>query len=136
MANEAVTSPALPQAPRSQRPPSTPSSRPQGRQSIAVRRSLRFLPVRHHAHNVLRALMPLPVLLGVSYFVQRGGTLPEGVAMSRDRARSLVEALRFEGLVASPAEVHFVPVDPSRWDLLASGVRERAVVRAGRDRKR
>jgi hypothetical protein len=135
MANEAVTSPALPQAPRSQRPPSPPSSRPQGRQSIAVRRSLRFLPVRHHAHNVLRALMPLPVLLGLSYLVQRGGTLPAGVAMSMDRPRSLVEALRFEGLVASPAEVHFIPVDPSRWDLLASGVRERAVVRAGRPRE-
>ncbi|MDQ2644093.1 MAG: hypothetical protein M3020_09780 [Myxococcota bacterium] len=84
---------------------------------------------------MLRALMPLPVLLGLSYLAQRGGTLPEGVAVSKDRARSLAEALLFEGLVASPSEVHFVPAEPSRFDLLSSGVRERAVLLAGRPRE-
>jgi hypothetical protein len=106
--------------------------RPRSRQLTVPRREAAFLPSRTDALRLLRALTPFPALVAIAWAVQRGDPLPAEVTLDPDRRRSLVEALRFEGLTSAPDQVKFVAARPPAWSQLFPLQPERALVRAAR----
>jgi hypothetical protein len=117
MAGEALTSSSL--------------ERPRVRVAPSPRRA-RALPSLSDLRKLVRALTPLPVLLLSTWAIQRESPLPASARSTSDRTRSLVEALRAEGLSVTPDQVHFVAVEPSRLHALSPVRRERALVRGAR----
>ena len=104
--------------------------RPRSRGQTPARRDAPFLPSRLHALRLLRALTPFPALVALAWLAQRGDPLPGKLGLETDRRRSLVEALRSEGLVSSADQVQFVPADARPWTAYLPVTNERALVRA------
>jgi hypothetical protein len=106
--------------------------RPRSPQLTVPRREAAFLPSRSDAFRLLRALTPFPALVAIAWAIQCGQPLPAEVTLNPDRRRSLVEALRFEGLTSAADQVKFVAARPPPWSGFFPLQHERALVRAAR----
>jgi hypothetical protein len=78
-------------------------------------------------------LRPLPLLSVAFLYLHWNDGAPRAARTESDPAKALALALKSRGLIASPADVHFVPKSPYPWDLSID--RGRAVVRAHRDQE-
>ena len=77
------------------------------------------------------SLRPLPLLAVCFWFVHWNDGAPRAARAEGDGAKAVCLALNARGLLAKPADVHFVPKAQTPWDLSID--RERCVVRAHRD---
>ena len=109
--------------------------RPSSRQLVVSRAEFSFFPSRAGALRLLRALTPLPAIVAIAWVAQRRDVLPDAIALDLDRRRSLVEALRAQGLGSNPEQVLFVPARAPIWASYFPVEHERALVRAARPRE-
>jgi hypothetical protein len=111
---------------------STAMDRPLSRLTRSTRRERAFFPSSAEVRKLLCALHPLPVLVLVAFALERDPPLSRAASFATDKKLALVEALRAQDLTTTREQIHFVPVEGSRWDVSSPVTRERAFVRAAR----
>jgi hypothetical protein len=103
---------------------------PSGPRLTPIRGFPRFTVPALDFRALLRHARPLPLLALLAGWWHDYDSAPEAARLEADPARAVVIALASQGLVAEPADVHFLPEEPRRFGQVTQ--RERAVVRANR----